>query len=410
MHKEKYSEKNHQISVSVVQTQIESVRTKDIARTGLRVFENQKIGVAGVIGSYKEEELEQLAIEALEQNIPYTYELSREHQETADHVKTIIPEEEFVEEVNQLLKKLKKEQPSFSFFNKITLSESEVSLCNDLSLDLKYSDRYLELELGFKDKASANIIDGFCGYVGREYDRALFISLVNRICEAFKNQLKLPYEGKYKVIFATDYGLPMMKFIQGLNGLYFGTRSSIFSGKIGKQLFNEHFTLFQTLHPDDCLAPFFDAEGVVNPGYRYPLIENGILKSPYTDKKVAALFNLPHTGSAVCSYDGVPAIGYQQFNIQETESTLKELIGGETAIFVVMAAGGDFTPQGNFGTPVQLGLLFDGENFTGRLPQIQLNSTVFKMFGENFVGVSSDKLFPLSDSRGLVIEMDVSPI
>jgi PmbA protein len=40
--------------------------------------------------------------------------------------------------------------------------------------------------------------------------------------------------------------------------------------------------------------------------------------------------------------------------------------------------------------------LFNGERFVGRLPELNLTSNVFDMFGDSFVGVSRDSLNPLS--------------
>ena len=101
---------------------------------------------------------------------------------------------------------------------------------------------------------------------------------------------------------------------------------------------------------------------------------------------------------------------YSDVRIEDTGETLKELLNGGQGIFIVFAMGGDFTPQGVFATPVQLSYLFDGERFIGRLPELQISSSVFEMFGENYTGCSTDSLSRLCDDRYAVAVMDVEKV
>jgi len=179
---------------------------------------------------------------------------------------------------------------------------------------------------------------------------------------------------------------------------------------MGMKVFNDNFTLYQNNNPKDLPVPFFDAEGVVNENYRYSLIENGVVISPYTNKRVSQKYNLPLTGSATCEYDSVPTLGTPAFKVKESEKTAKELLGGEMGIFVLMTSGGDFTPEGNFAAPVQLGLLFDGQKFIGRLPELNISSNLFDMFGNSFRGVSKDNCSLLSTSKYMIMDMKVSKL
>lgn len=117
-------------------------------------------------------------------------------------------------------------------------------------------------------------------------------------------------------------------------------------------------------------SPFFDAEGVVNNEYRYALIEKGVIKTPYTDKRTARKFNLPLTGNSDSLYDGVPEVGFINHKIEESQKTLKELLSGEIGIFVMVSSSGDFA------APVQCAFLFDGERLIGKLPELQLSSNI----------------------------------
>ena len=410
MIKEKYINRIKETSINVVQTQIDSIRQKNIEKTGLRIYENGYIGYAGAIGNYEETELEKKSIDQLKNKIPYEYQPEKNLTKKEDFSLEIIKEDEIVDEFEELLKIVKKEQPKFYFSHKLNLTEQETRLLNSNGLDLYYKDRYISLALVFKEKTSINIMDGFVGFGGRKYDRNLVIKDINKICNAYLNKVDLPNKENLPIVFDTGDMLPFKKLVEDLDGNNFGTKSSLLSDKRNKNIFNENFTLYQTNNPRDFPIPFFDAEGIVNENYRYALIKNGVVISPFTDKRTANKYNLPLTGCAHAEYDGIPTIGIPMLKVKETEKTVKELLGGEMAIFVMIASGGDFTPDGNFGSPVQLAFLFDGEKFVGRLPELNISSNVFEMFGDSFIGVSKDTISPLSNNRYLVMNMKVSKI
>lgn len=410
MVKEKYISRIKETSINVSQTEIDSIRNKDIEKTGLRIYENGWIGYAGAIGNYDEAELEKRAKDSLKKNIYYPYELEENTKKYEDFSKEIINEDELVSEFEELLSILRSEQSDFYFSHKLYLTEYEIKLLNEKGLDLCYRDKLISLGLLFKEKSSINIMDGFVGFQGRKYNRELALQNINEVCNAYKNKVKLPKKDILPVVFATDEPLPMRKLLQDLDGNSFGSGSSLLSDKRGKKLFNKNFTLYQNNNPVDTFSPFFDAEGVVIENYRYNLIQDGVVISPYTDKRTAKKYNLPLTGSAVGEYDSIPTLGPPTLNIAESEKTARELLGGDVGIFVLLAEGGDFTPDGNLGTPVQLAFLFDGEKLIGRLPELNLSSNVFDMFGESFRGVSKDTVSPLSNNKYLIMDMNVSEI
>lgn len=408
MIKEKYISRIKETSINVVQTKIDSVRNKDIEKVSFRVYDKGFIGYTGALGRYDESELEKRAIDGLNNKISYEYPLEKNNTMGEDLSSEIINRDNLIDEFEELLARIRKEQPDFYFSNKLYLTDQEIKMTNSNNLDLYYKDSFISLGLIFKEKTSVNIIDGFVGFQGRRYDRELAIEYINSICNAYLHKVDLPNNNKLPVVFASDEMLPFLKFIQDLDGNNFGTKSSLLSDKIGDRVFNENFTLYQTNNPKNYPIPFFDAEGVVNKDYQYALIENGIVKSPYTDKRTADKYDLPLTGAAKAEYDGIPTLGTPVMAIKESEKTAKELLNGEMGIFIMVASGGDFTPEGNFASPVQLAFLFDGEHFIGRLPEINISSNLFDMFGDSFIGVSKDAITPLSNSKYLIINMEVS--
>jgi PmbA protein len=309
-----------------------------------------------------------------------------------------------------LLKELRSKCCDFIFSNKINLSQEFIQLTNSENLNLSYKDKALKIELGVKHKDSINIMDFSIDITGRKYNRGELLNYIEEICRAYNNEVELPKQGKIPVVFLESEYLLYLKLWQELNGMKFGTGASLLSKAMGEKKFSEEFTLYQSATNKDVLVPFFDAEGVVNEDYKMPLIENGVIKSPYTNKKTAKTYKLPLTGAASSSYDEVPNLGIPSLAIKPANKSCKELLNGEMAVLVLVAAGGDYTAEGVFGTPVQMAMLFDGEKIIGRLPELQISSNLFSMYGEDFRGVSKDTINELSNSKHVVMDLQVNKL
>ncbi|HSJ59529.1 MAG TPA: metallopeptidase TldD-related protein [Anaerolineae bacterium] len=413
MNKEHYTHHVEEISLSVVQTRVDSIRKKDVLKTGIRVYDGARIGVAGAIGRYDEAELTGKAVAALDLGIPYPYELATGHQETVEPPVDLPHGTQFVDEMQAMLAELEQAQPGFSFSNKINLRTQTVRLANDLGLDLTYRSTSIEAGLIVKDRGSSNILDAIVGYDGWRYDRAEFLRFSNMICDAYRRPEQID-DGPHPVLFLNADPTTRTKLAESLNGQLYGTGASLFSGKIGERLFADRFTVYESKSwGDGIIAPFFDAEGTVSEGHRRPLIQDGVLVALRTDKKNAARFDLPLTGSAIGEYDSVPALGHPLAGAAytlpaNTGQTMKELLDGRKGVLVLIASGGDFTPDGRFATPVQLAYLFDGERLLGRLPELTVSSHLYDMFGPDFIGVSTDSLTTLANLNLIAMNMEVT--
>ena len=406
---ERYSTTSKQTAIRVVQTEIEAVIRQRITRTGVRAYDGAYLGVAGAVGKPDLARLERQARQNLGLEISYPYQPAQNLRQHLAPTPLGLAPEQLVDEVEQLLAGLRRRCPRFAFSNKILLVEDEVSLVNDAGLNLAYADRHLSLELLVKDKASANILDALLLLETRRYDRQAVLEHAQLVHDAYFRPVKLPAGARrLPVVFSNTEGLLARKLLNDLEGWRMGSRSSLLADRLGKKVFSHKLTFAQTRHPDESFGPFFDAEGVVNPGYRFALIERGVLRAAYTDKKAAATFKLAQTGSAVADYDGVPRTGLASFRFGETGDSVASLLGGGPAVLVQIAMGGDFSPAGAFGTPVQLAFLFDGKKLLGRLPALQLSSNLFDMFGKDYRGVSNERLMRLGHERYLVTEMGLS--
>lgn len=407
MIKENYTRHFQDTTATIVNSRVESIRYKNITKTGIRVYHEGFIGVAGAIGDFNEDQLTREAVDALSQKIEYPAEPSINFNKNIDMRVTHMPENSFRREVESFLEELSECRKDFIFSNKISITGQKVHMYNECGLNLEYSDRALQISLVFKDKSSSNLFDGYFGFDERYYDREKMLEQINMTLDAYSEKVNLPGKGKYPVIFFKNE-FPVGKLISDLRGDVYATGGSLFSGKEGQQVFNSNLTFFQAMGPHEVNnMPFFDAEGTVNKDYRYEFIENGVLVAPYTDKRTAAKYGLKLTGSASASYDGVPALDFLNFSFRPSEKTVGELLGGKPGIFILVASGGDFTPEGNFATPVQLAMLFDGKRFTGRLPELNISSNLFAMLGDDFRGMGKDTVFPYSTEKMVITEMTV---
>lgn len=407
--KEIYKNIEKESIVHVMSNEIHSLKNKTLSSTGIRVYEDDCIGIAGAQGSFDEKELVTKAQEMLKMKIPYPYELSADRKESVNRKLTLPKGFDLLKETQEILKEITAAYPQFILSHEACIYSYFNSMQNDLGLDLVYEDELVALNFVFKHIKSSNIMDGFFGYGGREYDRKMFVNHYQQILKAYLNEISLPEQDDYPVIFLGE-GQTTAKLDQDLSGRMIGTTSSLLTNKIGQQVFSKDFTLYQTNNSDDTFTPFFDMEGVVNKGHRIKLIDKGTVLHGYTDKKTAQKYNMPLTGAATGSYDGIPRLAGVELHIEPSEKTLKELLNGKHGILVMTASGGDFTNNGEYASPVQLAFLTDGENLIGRLPELNIKSNVFDMFGKDFIGVSKDFYFPLSLTRYLVHNMKVSKI
>ncbi len=387
MIKELYQIKLYETTLNVTQTSIDSIRKKNITKSGCRVYENGYIGVAGTFGEATKDTWER-AIKNLELKIPYDYDVSKDAQRTRDLRILDLSPEQFVDKSEKFLETLRTEFPEFIFSNKIKLIETEVVLKNDIGLEYLNYDKSVFLELIFKHVNSVNIFDSGVFYQGREFDIDKILEETRPQLKAFNNEVELPNLEKALVIVGDE---TLDKISESLNGESLGRGTSMFNKKVGTKAFSDNFTFYGDLSDEAFHVPFFDAEGSVLENDICSLIENGVILRGYTDKKNSKEFSFMNTASASASYDDVPTLGIMNISIKKSDKTFVELVGGEPVIFAVVASGGDCTNNGDFATPVQMAYLMQNGKYIGKLPEFSMGGNIYEIFGNDYIGLSKDK-------------------
>lgn len=404
MIKEIYQQIIKETALNITMGKIDSIKKKNIKKTGCRVYENGFIGVAGTFGEATDETWE-VAISNLSRKIPYVCSPEEQKERSRDLRNPALREEDFLAKTKEILEQLRNEFPDIIFSNKIKLFDVETSLKNENGLNYCDYNRFLEFELLVKHVDSVNVFDSAILFHNRTYEVEQLLNEARKQLTAFNKQAELPDIHKIPIILEAETLLS--KFLDELNGEGIGRNASAFSSKLLKKAFSDEFTLYQDLSSEQFNVPFFDMEGSVLTEDRFALIDHGIIQCGYTDKKCAMDYKMLPTASAVGSYDGVPALNFQcSFRCKPSNKTLKELLNGELGCLVVMMSGGDYTNEGDFASPVQTSYLTDGEKLLGKLPEFNVSGNMYDLFGADYIGCSKDK--PLFNENFVVTKMKIS--
>lgn len=396
MIKELYQQTVREVSLNVSAGRVDSLRRKNITKSGCRVYENGYLGVAGCLGQPTADTWA-AAERALARKVPAAPpETGKER--VREQGEALIPAEEFRAGCEELLATLRAEFPDFVLSNKLQMMEVEMRLENDGGLKYVDRKRSYAMILVVKQVGSPNMFDSHLLGVSRRFDREGWLAQARQVLTAHRTLLPMP-EGERFLILDSAMGDALQNFSildKALSGREYLAGTSLFQGKLGQQLFDPRVTLSYDVAGTEWLARddvFFDKEGTTLPGDRVDLIENGVLKTLETNKKYAAQLGLASTGGAFGDYDSAPALAALPLILASTGETLAQLTAGRDCILPLIASGGEWTDAGDYATPVQCAYLYRDGKLVGRLPEFNLAVKLNDLFGKDFVGVSADRFF-----------------
>ena len=402
MEKEFIRETEHTITLNVTSGQIDSYRELEKTTGTVRVYDNGCIGVAGCLGEPDEEALTAQAVEALSFGISYPCELEGAAEITELHDDEIIPVSDFIPTMTDFLKRMGEQCPKMALSNKITIEYGRTEYRNSLGRHLLSSGGHLSIALLGQNRGSGNLFDIVFAWQGEHFDADMILERFKMQYDAFYTPADIE-PGRWPVVamYQDLFGTTLQHFIGDL----YAAGASLLSGKLGEKVFSDKLTLCDDMNPDTSFSPcFFDSEGCVAKDYRPVFIENGVLKALVTTKKTAAQYGLPNPGTATAPYDGVPNFGFHGFYTKKTAETIEELVPGK-AVFMMIASGGDTTPDGHFATPVQLAFLMENGKIVGRLPEISIGGNFFDMLGKDYIGTVHD--WPFKKLQLTAVMMDI---
>lgn len=408
MVKELYIVKEKEISLNVTQSKIDSIKRKEITKSGCRIYKDGYIGIAGTLGEATSDTWKK-AEESLKNKVPYEFEPCKNMKRIRDLRVDNMSIEQFINVAEEFLEVLREEYSNFIFSNKMKLIEKEVTLKNDVGLDLKNIDRYFQTELIVKEKESINIIDTDLSANSRTFNKEDLLKLAKETLGNYTNIVSIPKKKKATII-ARPLEL-INKIVSELDGSKLGSGASIFNDKINEKVFSEDFTLYLDRSDENIMVPFFDSEGSILEDDKLKLIDEGVIKLGYTDKRTADKYKVKNTAAASSEYDEVSSISKLSYNenifsVKLSNKTLAEIVGDRDAIYVAVMDGGDCTNEGIFSSPVQSAYLVSGGKVVGRLPEFNIRGSIYDMFGKDYLGASKEKYY--TGENLMVLNMEVT--
>ncbi len=409
MEQEKLEIKFLEIKAEIKNNMVHSLRKKNIVRRAVRVFKDRVLGVAAAQGEISFDDLTRKATDALILGLPWDYSLPANLHYEKNLTASLKPFDEtgVFDLTEQILGRLRELAPDFILSGSVAVTERTTTLENSSGISLSLTTRPTEIGILFKHKDTANIIDGAWGIISlQEFDRAEFFSRYQELLEGYRNPVPLS-PGRKKVVFVPP-DLLFSKFREALRGDRYHLGASLLAGKIGQPVFSPQFTLYDSndLYEYGYVMPF-DDEGVKREASDLPLIENGVLKNVVFDLRNGTKFKTATTGNGFRQYSTNPDIGFNVLRVQPGDKTLAQIAGSDEVILIFIASGGDFVDNGDFATPVQLALGWRDGKIIGRYPQLSVQSNLFKMFGDDLVGVAQDSFSRYLENPYIVTEMAV---
>jgi len=391
---------NHEIvtEFSYVEGKLETFQKINSLNVSYRVFENGKVGIYSQNGEIDDEEGYRRAEANLSREREYPYELET-GKRSRSKIEAELTEVELKQIAEECMQYLKETYPQYVFRGGFTQRKNIETRTNSLGMDYRNEDECVNVGFQFKHVDSKDLVDGWFDFSLRAFDKKVFMKMADDYLANWEKEMELPEE----LIIDTQYYNYLGYLVGQLNAEKVALGSSLLSGKIGEKVFSEDFTMRHDVSDEICwFNTFWDGEGHVMEGDRLTLIENGKILTAYSDKRCAAKYDMPYTGNAYFDSSDVPGCGGVNGYIVRSEKTVKELLNGRYAI-VMLKSDGWFNDKGELVVPVTSSLLTDGEKILGKLPAFTFKTSMYDMFGKDFIGVGSDQ--PIFNDKQLLFRV-----
>jgi PmbA protein len=231
-------------------------------------------------------------------------------------------------------------------------------------------------------KGSCNFPENPFGLIGE-------IAWKEKLC---KTTVECPSK-KMPVIF-TPKTVPdiVIALTTGLNGRAIVQKSSPLTDRIGEQILDERFTLYDDgLMEWGLLSSPFDDEGV--PRQRFPLFEHGVLKNYILDLSTSSTLQMETTASAGRALLMPPVPGPSNLNVQPGEMTYEQMIEDmQEGLIIdqVIGAGQSNLLGGEFSMNVELGFLVKKGKIMGRVRNTMVAGNIYDLLKNNLAGIGKE--------------------
>ncbi len=360
--------------------QIESSQVSGIA---LRLWKNNKAGLALAYGDFNADDLIEKAIAVSELSDPEEVLLNGNNRLVYGNDESIIErfnsqDRKIIQEGESAIASILELYPEAIVNLDVEWERETTTLMNTEGLYCQQEDVSQSASMGVelvREEDFLGIYDGEYSHQHIDLNR-MIESILRRLKWADKNaSLKT---GKMPILFTPNAVVTLWETVtEALNGKQILDKSSPWSDSLGKQVISSCLTLRQQpdLKPFDCP---FDDEGSIT--QNLTLIEAGVLKSFYTDKQTAFKLGMANTGNGFrMGLGAYPTPDLVNLVINVGNQSFAELINKlDRAIIVDQILGGGADISGDFSFNIDLGYLVKNGEIKGRIKDTMLAGNVYQ--------------------------------
>ena len=360
--------------------------------TALRIWQNNRPGLAVAYGKIDPELLVNKAIALSELNQPEIIELAPARHAVHDLTGVSMSVENLIEVGREAIALLREEYPELVCSAELEFEQESTTLINSQGLYCHYDESGIAYSLG------AELIrqEDFLGIFDGEYSKSglnikpIIEQIITRL-DWSKRNVDTP-QGQIPVLLTANAATLLWGNVSSaLNAKRVIEKSSPWSDLQQQQVVCDKISLSQQpdLQPYDCP---FDDEGM--PTRKLELITNGVLNQFYSDRTIARELNLAPTGNGFRpGLDSYPSPSLVNLIVASGKESFAELITKlDNGIVVDQMLGGGADISGDFSVNVDLGYRVENGKITGRIKDTAISGNVYQIL-KQVVALGNDSIW-----------------
>lgn len=357
--------------------------------TALRLWQNNRPGLAVAYGKIEPEMLIDKAIALSNLNQPETIGLATSGTIVRDLTGVKASVTDLIEWGNQAIDKLEGEYPELTCSAELEFEQETTTLINSQGFYGQYRESGLSCFLGaelIRGEDFLAIYDGEYGKTKLDLER-IIKPIIQRLDWA-KGNVATP-QGKVPVLLTANAATLLWSTVSAaLNGKRVKENSSPWSNLAQKLVTSELISLSQQPEcpPYDCP---FDDEGM--PTEKLELINQGVLNQFYCDRTMARELNLMPTGNGFrAGLDSYPSPSLVNLIVAPGNDSFFDLVNKlDNGIIVDQMLGNGADISGDFSVNVDLGYRVEQGKITGRIKDTAIAGNVYQIL-KNMIAIGND--------------------
>lgn len=393
---------------------LKQIESSQVSGVALRLWKDNKPGLALAYGDFQEDDLIEKAIAVSELSDPEEVLLNGNNRLIYSNQNFIMEkfnsqDRKIIQEGERVIASILETYPEAIVNLDVEWERETTTLINTEGLYCQQKDMSQSASMGVelvRDEDFLGIYDG--EYSHEHIDlNPMIKSILRRLKWADKNVSWKT--GKMPVLFTPNAVVTLWETVtEALNGKQILDKSSPWSESLGKQVISPCLTLTQQpdLKPFDCP---FDDEGSIT--QNLTLIEAGVLKNFYTDKQTAFKLGIANTGNGFrLGLGAYPTPDLVNLVINGGNKSFEELINDlDRAIIVDQILGGGADISGDFSFNIDLGYLVKNGEIQGRIKDTMLAGNVYQCL-QRVSAVASDVTWSGSCYTPSIVIEDLSVV